>query len=118
MIITEDDMGTIKLATALNSQAARLIKKYQITEAQINAVKNGRLWTQAQYADYLATEHWKTKRAAVLAHYGRKCYLCGVSGEGVQIDVHHNDYSRLGGEEMSDLIPLCRDCHERHHGGV
>lgn len=107
-------MNAVKLATALNPLAARLIQRYQLTDDALDNARNGRKWTRAQYQDYLQTEHWRVKRAAALAHYGRKCYLCGVSGD-VQIDIHHNDYTRLGGEKMSDLVPLCRDCHERHH---
>ena len=108
---------TIKLATAVNATAARLIQKYQLTQERIDDAMNPRRWSKSQYADYLKTEHWHNKRAAALAHYGRKCMLCGAAGD-VQIDIHHNDYGRLGGEKMSDLIPLCRDCHERHHGEV
>jgi hypothetical protein len=36
--------------------------------------------------------------------------LCAA--EDVQLDVHHNTYERLGGEEISDVIPLCRECHQ------
>ena len=109
---------TIRLATANNKLAAQLIERYQITQEKMDTAKNGRKWTRAQYQDYLATEHWQTKRAAAFKHYGRKCYLCGASGDDVQLDIHHNDYSRLGGEKMSDLVPLCRDCHERHHSSI
>lgn len=107
---------SVKLATALNPVAAQLIKRYQITEEQLTSVKNPRQWTKAQYKEYLATDTWKVKRDAALAYYGRKCYLCGRSGDGVQIDVHHNNYERLGGGEiMSDLIPLCHEHHEMFH---
>lgn len=44
--------------------------------------------------------------------WGYKCALCN-SHEGVQ--VHHNNYDRLGKELFTDLIPLCEVCHSRHH---
>ena len=29
--------------------------------------------------------------------------------------LHHRTYSRLGRENLLDLLPLCRDCHELTH---
>lgn len=75
--------------------------------------RQGETWTPASYERYLQSNHWKIFRQQALGHYGRKCYLCGTHD--AQIDLHHNDYSRLGGELMSDVIPLCHECHERHH---
>lgn len=109
-------MKPIKLATAVNPMAARLIQRYGITQERIGSVMNPRKWTKAQYNDYLQTDTWHAKRDKALAYYGRKCYLCGVTGDDVQIDVHHNTYERVGGSElMSDLIPLCREHHEMFH---
>lgn len=71
---------------------------------------NGREWTKATYANYLQSTHWLEFKAQALRHYGHKCYLCDATG--VQIDIHHNTYERLGGELISDVIPLCRDCHQ------
>lgn len=50
-------MTSIKLATALNATAARLIQRYQLTDDALDNARNGRKWTRAQYQDYLATEH-------------------------------------------------------------
>lgn len=109
-------MAKIKLATALNPMAAQLIQRYGLTQERIDGAMNGRKWTKAQYNDYLQTDTWRIKRDAALAYYGRKCYLCGAAGDGVQIDVHHNTYERAGGGElMSDLTPLCREHHEMFH---
>jgi hypothetical protein len=66
--------------------------------------------TAEQYRDYLKTNHWRMFRRQALDYYGRKCMLCAA--EDVQLDVHHNTYERLGGEEISDVIPLCRECHQ------
>ena len=75
--------------------------------------RGGRQWTKAMYRDYLQSNHWRMFRARALAHYGEKCYLCGDTDK--CIDLHHNDYSRLGGELLSDVIPLCTACHRQYH---
>lgn len=69
-------------------------------------------WTEATYQEYLKSEHWQNFRYEVFKYYGRKCYMCGTE-EG-QIDIHHNDYSRLGYEHISDVIPLCHFHHEQY----
>jgi len=69
-------------------------------------------WTKEPYHQYLKSKHWRNFRKRALEYYGRKCYLCGVE-EG-QIDLHHNTYERIGGELMSDVIPLCHTHHEMY----
>ena len=32
-----------------------------------------------------------------------------------EVDLHHLDYARLGGEEYGDLIAVCRAHHDRIH---
>jgi len=43
--------------------------------------------------------------------------VCALGGQahGTDLDVHHNDYTRFGRERLSDLIVLCRECHEQYH---
>jgi hypothetical protein len=65
------------------------------------------------YRDYLCTEHWYSVRRNALAAAGRRCQLCNAADQ--VLDVHHRTYERLGKEKLSDLIVLCRSCHERHH---
>jgi predicted restriction endonuclease len=109
-------MTQITLATAVNPLAARLIRKYQITDKRLEVAKRPRQWTKQLYAEYLQSAHWQTFRLKVLEFYGHKCMLCGA--DDVPLEIHHNDYSRLGGELLTDVLPLCGECHERHHGGV
>ena len=45
---------------------------------------------------------------------GGKCADCG--GVTSTLDVHHKTYRHLGRERMSDLVGLCRVCHEALHG--
>ena len=64
------------------------------------------------YRDYLATEHWQIMRAHVLSRAKNRCELCYSPK---QLNVHHKTYERLGAEDESDLIVLCRRCHAKFH---
>lgn len=65
------------------------------------------------YAAYMKSDQWEVRRRAAVVRAGCKCQLCGHRGK---LDVHHNDYRRLGQELPEDLIALCRPCHDRFHG--
>ena len=65
------------------------------------------------YKQYRRTKEWQARRTRVLQRAGGRCEVCYASG---LIDVHHRSYSRYGDELLSDLIALCRPCHQRHHG--
>jgi len=69
-------------------------------------------WTKQSYADYLQTEHWRMRREMALSQAGSKCQVCAARDS---LDVHHNDYSRLGGELMTDIVVLCHSCHTLFH---
>lgn len=70
------------------------------------------LWIRTHYREYLLSEHWQKLRKKRLSNANRTCYACG-SRE--RLDVHHRTYKRVGREHLSDLIILCRDCHEAVH---
>jgi hypothetical protein len=44
--------------------------------------------------------------------WGNRCALCNEGGE---LHLHHRDYSRVGNEEVTDVIPLCKKHHEMFH---
>ena len=48
------------------------------------------------------------KRQQALNYYGAFCQACGSKK---RITVHHKTYERFGNEKISDLMPLCWDCH-------
>lgn len=77
------------------------------TENQIKKQVMGEI-----YQDYLQTEHWKeiSKETKRLADY--RCQVCNSDKE---LNVHHRTYERKGHELQSDLICLCRSCHELFH---
>lgn len=64
------------------------------------------------YAHYLKSKHWKKRRKAFLSIVGNdRCTICQRKG----VEPHHVTYERVGEEWDSDLIPLCRKCHEEVH---
>jgi hypothetical protein len=70
----------------------------------------------ASYDDYLASEHWQKKRAEYFASgLPEDCIGCGRTRSERPITLHHRTYTRLGCEQLLDLIPLCMECHGRVH---
>lgn len=65
------------------------------------------------YSEYMRSPQWKRKRYQVLTYWGHKCGMCYKPGK---LQVHHRTYERLGCELITDLIPLCEDCHTAFHG--
>lgn len=67
------------------------------------------------YQEYLKSEGWKAKRNMILNMWGNRCALCNKGGE---MHLHHRDYKRVGNEEVTDVIPLCKKHHELFHNKV
>lgn len=67
-----------------------------------------------QYSAYIQSEAWQQVRARFFKSKLWKgcCFGCGRN---VPVDLHHRTYRRLGCERLSDLIPLCRECHKLTH---
>jgi len=82
-------------------------EKVQNAAALVNWLKS------LPYHQYLDTEHWRAMRSAALNRSKFKCQLCKSEGH---LNVHHNNYDRLGEEEHHDLVVLCRECHATFHG--
>lgn len=66
----------------------------------------------AFYDEYIQSPEWQAKREKVLIFWSGRCALCNSPR---MVEVHHRTYERLGHELLTDLIPLCDTCHERHH---
>ena len=62
------------------------------------------------YADYLASDLWKSIRVKVYAEFGRQCWACGAPAT----ELHHLRYHRndLLGKRLKYIKPTCRACHE------
>lgn len=64
------------------------------------------------YKEYLLTDHWQQVRMEALQRSDHSCQLCKNAKN---LHVHHNTYKRRGAELPSDLIVLCKGCHEKFH---
>jgi hypothetical protein len=64
------------------------------------------------YAQYLETPYWRSVRRAVIERALFRCQLCYAEGE---LHVHHRTYDRRGAELASDVLVLCRECHDAFH---
>jgi len=66
-----------------------------------------------RYHEYLSSFQWKRLRKDKLQEAGGRCQLCNSSAQ--PLHVHHRTYDRVFHEELSDLIALCKPCHEKFH---
>lgn len=71
-----------------------------------------RVKNKAEYQAYLNSPRWQALRQKVFKEYGYRCDQCGSSKN---LHVHHITYENLGEENISDLVPLCEDCHKKLH---
>ncbi len=61
--------------------------------------------------EYLLSDHWKALRSEKL-RINPACQNCGF---GRRLDVHHLRYRNLYDVLVTDLVTLCRRCHEKMH---
>ncbi|MDE0683155.1 MAG: hypothetical protein OXI63_09595, partial [Candidatus Poribacteria bacterium] len=62
------------------------------------------------YHEYLKSDRWQRLRKSVLTRDNELC-ICGAKAT----EVHHKTYARVGHEIPSDLVSLCRSCHQNVH---
>lgn len=64
------------------------------------------------YQDYLQSNFWKAaKERYRTSDLPKHCLNCCNN----YYELHHRSYARLGKERPTDLIPLCRECHQAIH---
>ncbi len=64
------------------------------------------------YKAYLQSDEWHARSEACKARAGQRCMVCNTHRSQTTLDAHHRTYERLGREEDSDLVALCRVCHD------
>ena len=75
--------------------------------------RSSREWW-AWYRKYLESPEWKALRQRKLREVGWRCESCGrFARRGLQC--HHLTYARVGREWLSDIMVMCKNCHEQHH---
>lgn len=69
-----------------------------------------------EYYRYMRSTAWMAKRRAYFAspRTPKRCQGCGARE---RLDLHHRTYVRFTHELLSDLVPVCRQCHQRIHQG-
>jgi hypothetical protein len=80
--------------------------------------------SRSEYYGYIRSPAWAEKKRQYYAskmyktlksrNNGWICYCCFANDK--PLDLHHRTYKRLGEENIAvDLVPVCRDCHEKIH---
>lgn len=87
-----------------------IIKKHTYKKKKLKKRKN-KIEYIKKYNDYLKTTHWKQFRKNYWKIERKICYCCGEEAK----DLHHFDYKKMWKEKNSDIIPLCRKCHNEIH---
>jgi len=101
-----------------NAKREKLINKYVnhrrdgLDEIAARAANRTQPAARAEYADYLNSPEWKTRRDAVMDRCDGVCEGCRQRNAD---DVHHLTYRHIGREFLFQLVGLCRDCHTRWH---
>jgi hypothetical protein len=63
------------------------------------------------YAGYLKSPEWRALRARYRASDLPQACIC----ESDEVHLHHMTYDRVGAERLTDLTPLCANCHALIH---
>jgi 5-methylcytosine-specific restriction endonuclease McrA len=64
------------------------------------------------YQNYLNSAEWRVKSERVKRKAGHRCQVCNSPHN---LHAHHRTYENKGNEPDSDLIALCRECHQLFH---
>lgn len=81
-------------------------------QEQYNRVSSLQGYKEAYKTVYLTSQHWKSLRLKVLNRDKHTCQTCNTKQH---LQVHHLTYERLFQEDVSDLVTLCKGCHEATH---
>lgn len=89
----------------------------QVMRTRLNDAMVRTFIRRMDYNDFLSTPYWDGVRNYKIRKFKYQCQLCGKKGI---LNVHHRTYERHGMEHMrkvadSDLIVLCKECHEKFH---
>jgi hypothetical protein len=64
------------------------------------------------YREYLRSDHWAdVKRRYRESDLPQNCMGCDAPN----VQYHHRTYNRVGHELLTDILPLCRQCHQDVH---
>lgn len=72
---------------------------------------------KGEYEAYMKSDAWaamKTRWIKSPLCKGHVCHAKGCSSS-KHIEFHHKTYARLGKENLSDIVMICRECHTKIH---
>lgn len=71
-------------------------------------------YLSADYRSYMASDEWRAKKLAFYSSPAtpKRCQGCDSKRS---LDLHHLTYARFKRERFTDLIPVCRRCHDAIH---
>ncbi len=98
----------------LNKYDEDLLRRWQAARsAVIDAeMEERRQLRRMEYARYLRSSEWKTRRSAVLARDQWSCVARLPGCTEAATEVHHLTYQHKYNEPLFDLVSVCRFCHE------
>jgi hypothetical protein len=94
------------------SQELRASYEEELRSAHLAQKARNNQLSKMSLADYLRTYVWRVKRNCARIRSGNRCQICASTH---RLDVHHRTYERLDNELLSDLVVLCRRCHQYFH---
>ncbi len=69
--------------------------------------------TFSSYKAYLKSSLWANRRAIFADNYEKRCGYC--ENTCIKPNLHHLSYANIGHERDTDLVWLCRTCHDSVH---
>ena len=74
-------------------------------------IRGNRLMSTAERNAYLLSPKWKALRKLVI----ERDVVCQLTGDTINLEVHHVTYDNLGNEYLEDLVLLSRRAHQFVH---
>jgi len=119
MPLAADDLRRVEKYHDYDSEIFKQLKEqekqreFEQHQANKVSVLSDQLMSKQQKKDHLQSEYWHKLKVAKLQQCGSYCEKCGRLSK--HLDLHHKTYKRLGFEALSDVVLLCRTCHEHQH---
>ena len=82
----------------------------------LKAEAEGKTISGIEYQKGELSESWNTREYVLFRDNHTCCHCHGKSGDKV-LEVHHLESRKTGGDAPSNLITLCKTCHENYHKG-
>ena len=113
----KESAGSIYVTGQVIEIALKMFKKDKCTkhhqDTKLTTKKNRKKSRKEKHALYLQNINWRFR---IIQKYNYTCQRCFQVFPQTKLDVHHVTYERFAVEKLTDLLPLCRPCHQKEHG--